>query len=378
MRNNVQNDLVLLVFFIAGLSFQACTNGNAASDTPAMTMVKEVETKKAQQKIIRKEVVASGRLSSNSEVKLSFKTGGVIKRISVVEGQTVRQGQVLAELDLEEIDAQVAQAELGVTQSEISIRNAQLALELAERDFKNAKGLYEDSVATLEQFQNAEVQLKNARNQLEAAQKGSTFSEKNKEIAAFNRKYSKITAPANGTILRKLAEPSELIGPGMPVFFFGSQEKAMVIKVSITDKDVIYINLGDPAEVHFDAYPDKTFEGTVQEISSMADPYTNTYEVEIAVDPAGAQLLSGFIGSVRIQTQEQKTRLAVPVDALVSADGQKGIVYVSNNGRAERRTVALDGMEGDVLLISEGLKEGEEIVIKGAGYLDEADSLSAQ
>jgi len=374
----MQNGFFVFLLTLAACSFQACTNSDAANEASTITMVKEVETTAVQQKTIRKEVVASGRLSSNSEVKLSFKTGGVIKRISVVEGQTVRQGQLLAELDLEEIDAQVAQAELGVTQSEISIRNAQLALDLAQRDYQNAKGLYEDSVATLEQFQNAEVQLKNAQNQLEAAQMGSTFSEKNKEIATFNRKYSKITAPANGTILRKLAEPNELIGPGMPVFFFGSREKAMVIKVSITDKDIIYLHLGDPATVRFDAYPDKTFEGTVQEIASMADPYTNTYEVEIAVDPAGAQLLSGFIGTVRIQTQDQKTQLAVPVDALVSADGQKGIIYISNKGRAERRSVILDGMDGDVLLISEGLKEGEEVVVKGAGYLDESDSLSAQ
>lgn len=168
---------------------QQTESSNGAA--PART----VQTAEAEPVQYREVVFASGKLSLEQEARLSFKTGGIIRRIFVGEGQSVRQGQVLAELALEEIGAQTQQARLGEQQAEINVENAKLALRLAERDYQNALGLYRDSVATLEQLQNAEVQLDNARNQLEAAKKGLAMQGEQVEVASFNLRYSKITAP---------------------------------------------------------------------------------------------------------------------------------------------------------------------------------------
>ena len=369
----------LIILSIASLTFHiGCTDSQAAPDNETYEQPRDVETAQVRKELFVKTVVGSGRLSSKEEIKLSFKTDGIIKRIAVVEGQSIRQGETLAELDLQEINAQVEQAELGVQQSEITIANAKLGLERAERDFRNVKGLYEDSVATLEQFEDVELQLRNARNQLEAAQQGNAYSSKNKEIADFNLRYSKIIAPSDGTILRKLSAPNELVGPGMPVFLFGAQNKAQVIKVNVTDKDIIHLKLGDAAEIQFDAYPEQVFKGTVQEIASMADPYTNTYEVEIAVDAEGQRLLSGFIGTVEIQTTESDSLYILPVDALVSANGKTGTVFVVEQGRATRKEVRIHDVNGADLLIESGLEAGQTVIIKGAGYLEDRDSVSAQ
>lgn len=377
MKNTTLFSLIFLA--VAALTFPtACTDSQAATDSETYEQPREVETALVKKEFFVKTVVGSGRLSSKEEIKLSFKTGGIIKRIAVVEGQNVRQGQTLAELELQEINAQVEQAQLGVQQSEITIDNAKLALERAERDYRNVKGLYEDSVATLEQFEDVELQLRNARNLLEAAQQGNAFSSKNKEIADFNLRYSRIVAPSDGTILRKLSAPNELIGPGMPVFLFGAQNKAQVIKVNVTDKDIIHLKLGDAAEVQFDAYPDQVFKGTVQELASMADPYTNTYEVEIAVDAEGERLLSGFIGTVEIQTTRADSLFVLPVDALISADGREGMVFVVEKGRVTRKAVRIHEIKGADLLLESGLEAGQSVVIKGAGYLEDRDSVSAQ
>ncbi|MCB0626807.1 MAG: efflux RND transporter periplasmic adaptor subunit, partial [Saprospiraceae bacterium] len=321
------------------------------------------------------EVFGTGRLASREESKLSFKTGGIVSRIHVREGQQVRRGQLLAELDLDEIEAQTQQASLGVQQAGITLSNARLALERAERDYRNVQGLFADSVATLEQMEDAELQLRNARNQLEAAQTGLAYSEKNQTVADFNLKYSSITAPANGTILMKLAEVNELVGPGTPVFLFGSKEKAQVIRVSITDKDVIHVKLGDRATVEFDAYPGETFPAEVREIASMADPYTNTYEVELEIDPAGKILLSGFIGSVRIRTSGSESLIRIPVDALVKADGHSGEVFVVRAGRAELVNIEIHSLGSDRLLLRSGLQPGDEVIVKGGGYLEAKDSV---
>ncbi|MCB0680867.1 MAG: efflux RND transporter periplasmic adaptor subunit [Saprospiraceae bacterium] len=194
-------------------------------------------------------------------------------------------------------------------------------------------------------------------------------------MADFNLKYSSITAPANGTILMKLAEVNELVGPGTPVFLFGSKEKAQVIRVSITDKDVIHVKLGDRATVEFDAYPGETFPAEVREIASMADPYTNTYEVELEIDPAGKILLSGFIGSVRIRTSGSESLIRIPVDALVKADGHSGEVFVVRAGRAELVNIEIHSLGSDRLLLRSGLQPGDEVIVKGGGYLEAKDSV---
>jgi membrane fusion protein, multidrug efflux system len=366
---------VFLKFFpILALAILAggCNIGNAENKT-AENKAKLVKTAKVNEVDYQEVIFASGQLSSREESKLSFKTGGIIRQIYVREGQTVREGQLLAELNLDEIRAQTQQADLGREQSEITIRNAELALELAERDYRNALGLYRDSVATLEQLENAEVQLKNARNQLDAARKGLDFSRQNVDVANFNLRYSRIVAPSNGVILKKLAENNEVVGPGMPVFLFGSKDKAQVIKVSLTDKDIIHVQLDDEAEVAFDAYPRDKFRAVVRELAGMADPYTNTYEVILEVFPDGRRLLSGFIGTVNIFTNTREKFLEIPIDALLSADKRRGDVFVLKNGTAKKTSVDIFRLKDGKLLVENGLDNSDEVIVSGVGYLEDGD-----
>ncbi len=364
----IQTKITFLIFMV--LVIVSCQQD---SSTRQASKVQKKEVRTVEAKLINHQEVifASGRLSSEEESKLSFKTGGIIKRIYVREGQSVRKGQLLAELNLDEISAQTQQANIGKQQAEINIENAKLALRLAQRDYDNTLGLYQDSVATLEQLQNAEVQLESSKNQLVAAQKGKNITEQQINVAQFNLKYSKIIAPSDGLILQKLAEANELVGPGNPVFLFGSKDKAQVIKVSVTDKDIIHIELGNPASVKFDAYPGKTFNGQVREKASMADPYTSTYEVEIEVQADGKKLLSGFIGQVEIYSDTQEEMVLIPIDALLKADEQVGEVFVIDDSIARRTRIGIYGFKGENLLVNKGLLAGDLVIIGGAGFLND-------
>lgn len=366
--------IAIPVILLFGLIY-ACSSSEAAPANQGKKPVKTVETITVEDAKYRETIFATGKLSSREEAKLSFKTGGIIKRIHVREGQSVRKGQLLAELDLQEIQAQAQQANLGEEQAKITIENAKLALQLAERDYKNTLGLYQDSVATLEQLENVEVQLDNAKNQLSAAQKGLAFNQQNAVVADFNLQYSKITAPSNGIILKKVAEPNEVVGPGTPVFLFGSKDKAQVIRVNVTDKDIIHVDLGDEAAVQFDAYPDDQFKGQIQEIASMADPYTNTYEVEIEVQLEGKKLLSGFIGTVLIYTDEAADVLQLPIDALISAEQDVGHVFTIKDNRAIKTQIEIFKIKDKNLLVEKGLQIGDQVIISGVGYLEHDDSV---
>ncbi len=286
-------------------------------------------------------VRCTGKLSAKTESRLSFKTGGVIKRILVDEGQSVRKGQLLAELDLEEIRSKVNQAEL--------------ALEKAGRDFSRAESLFRDSVVTLEQFENSRTALDVAR--------------ENYRISRFNLKYSAIRAPADGKILKRIAEASEIISAGHPVFLFGATGENWIIRSNLTDRDVIRVQLLDSASISFDAYGDEVFGGLVSEIGTAADPYTGTYEVEIQMLEGPERLISGFIARLEIYPSQRKERIFIPYEALVEGSGLTGTVYVLIDGRPQRRKIQIESLSGKGIAVRSGLTEGEQIIVEGVQYV---------
>lgn len=298
---------------------------------------------------ISEPIRCTGILSTKLESRLSFKTGGIIERILVDEGQNVKSGQLLAELNLEEINSQVSQAGL--------------VLEKARRDYRRAENLYKDSVATLEQFENAGTALEVAR--------------ANNRIARFNLQYSAIRAPAEGKILKRIAEVNEIIAPGHPVFLFASTKNVWIVRANLTDRDVVRVQMLDSARISFDAYRDEVFIGLISEIGTVADPYTGTYEVEIQLLRNPEKLVSGFIARLDIYPGDRKERVLVPYEALIEGTGSTGYVYVVENGIHTRRKISIGSFLDEGILVKSGLSGGEEIIIQGVPYLREGSEIEA-
>ena len=260
-------------------------------------------------------IQCSGILSKKSEMKLSFKTGGIISKIPVDEGDLVHENELLASLNLSEINARVSQA-------------AQ-ALKKATRDYSRVQNLYHDSVATLENLQNSLTALQVAKSR--------------DHIAQFNLKYSVIRAPANGRILKRLAEPNEIIAPGHPVFLFSSTANDWVIRCSLPDVDRVRVHFLDSARVFFDAYPNIPFQATVTELGDWADPYTGTYEIELKVAIDTLELVSGFIGKVSVYPTQTEYPVMIPAGSLILGKGEKGFVY-----KVDRKSTRLNSSHTDI------------------------------
>ena len=143
----------------------------------------------------------------------------------------------------------------------------------------------------------------------------------------------------------------------MPVLLFNPKQQAKLLKVHVTDKEVVQLKIGDAANVYFDAHPDKAFAGQVLEIAHITDPVYNTYEVKIGLQPTNEKLFFGFIGTAKIKVGTNQTVNSIPVNALVSADGKKGKVFTINNERAVETIITIYKMEDHQLLISEGLEQ---------------------
>lgn len=288
-------------------------------------------------------ITASGVVALRDEIALSFKIGGVVAQVLPREGQTVRAGQLLATLDLREIDAQVSKA--------------QSAAAKAERDLARIVRLHAESVATRQQLDDATTAAEVARADL--------------QTATVNRQYARIVAPATGVVLRRATEPGELVSTGTTILTLGSLTSGTIIRAALTDRDVIRVRLGDRATVHVDARGDRSLPGTVRQIGAAADPRTGTYGVEVAIDePAG--LTSGMIGRVEILAHGAVRVRTIPVEALLEADGDRATIFaLGPDGRAKRVPVEVAFVRGEQAGIRGQLAGVARVVTDGAAYLND-------
>jgi RND family efflux transporter MFP subunit len=329
------------------LGMSSCKNQQADDPLSDKVQVKTVIVKKIKTSF---PVHTSGILASKQEIKLSFKTGGIIKKIYVTEGQQVKKGEILAQLNLTEIQAQVDKAK--------AMHNK------AQRDYKRIEALYNDSVATLENYQDAETALTAARADMQTAE--------------FNLSHAKITAPYAGKILKIMAEPNELTGPGHPVILFGSTNKNWIIKTSITDKDAIKLAINDSSVIQFDAFSQKIFNGYVSLIPSSTDPYTNTLNVEVTLSHSPPSFISGLIATINIYPSTQENYLTIPIDAMIEAAGNTGFVYEVVNKKPVKRRINVEEIRGEQIFITTGLNEGDEIITAGSHYIDAKKEIEIQ
>lgn len=295
----------------------------------------------------------SGMMASTSEAKLSFKIGGVISRIYVKEGDHVSKGQLLATLDLTEINAQVQQA--------------MQASEKSQRDVNRVKNLFDDTAATLEQYQNVQTQL--------------NVAGENVRIAKFNQQYAQIHATDNGTIIKKIMNEGELAAPGSPVFRMnGNANNDWVIRFGVSDKDWALLQKGNEATVIIDAYPEHNFKGVITKISEAADMLSGTYEVEVKVLPEGKKFASGLFATVQLRSIAPQHVTMIPIEALAEGDEKKGYVYVLNADKktVKKQSVQIAFIDKDKIAIRSGLENISEVITDGVSYLTENSKVKPQ
>jgi RND family efflux transporter MFP subunit len=296
-----------------------------------------------------KAIRISGLLENKSEQSLGFKVPGLVSRVYVDEGQFVKKGQLLASLDLEEIDAEVAKAKS--------------VLANAQRNLERFQSLQGRNALSLDQLQSAQTRMDVAQSDLTVAQ--------------FNRRHAVIKAPAAGRILNRALEPNELVKAGQPVFVFAAKKTGWILSTGIIDKDIVRTQLGDKAELYFDAYPNQQFRAVVSEVAGRADPKTQTFEIELRLEGSSEKkgannLLAGFVGHGRVYPTQKERLVLLPLTALLRADGKQAEVYVlDGNDHAHLRLIDVAFIDGSRMAVRAGIQEGERIVIQGAPYLSE-------
>ena len=292
----------------------------------------------------------SGRINHKNEIRLSFKTGGLIEQIEVEEGDEVSAGQILATLDLEEINAQQQRASSNYKK--------------ASADLERFNKLYAEALVSLQVKQNAQSVADSAAAEL--------------QIANFNKKLSVIRAPASGRILKRYAESNELIQAGQSVFLLASSMQGSVVRVGLIDQDIVKVGVGDPARISLDAYPGRQFTGTVSEVALSTVSAAGTFEVEILIDDQGFVLHSGLIARVEILPVAKDLQYYIPIESVFKADNGFATVFVydKTKGKAhEVRVEVVEFLEHEVV-VRGSLKASDRVIKLGAPYLSDGRAVS--
>ena len=296
-------------------------------------------------------VTASGTFSTKDETLLSFKLGGIVAKVHVEEGDAIRSGQIVASLDLTEIQA--------------GVRQSKLAYEKALRDHQRAARLYTDSVATLEQFENSKTALDVAEQQLSAAN--------------FNLAQSQIRATTSGFVLKKFVNPGQLVTSGTPILQTnGASSGTWILKVTLSDQQWSSIQIGDPAEIN-PAASANWIPAKVTQKSQSADPVTGTYWVEISPDSTKElSLASGMFGKARIQPTQAVQGWEIPFESVLDANGASGFVFVVDGQKAKKVSVQLGKITPTAIQVVSGLENYTSLIVSGSAYLTDGSTIQVK
>ncbi|WP_394842487.1 efflux RND transporter periplasmic adaptor subunit [Pendulispora brunnea] len=294
---------------------------------------------------VSRPVRGAGVVKLKNEADLSFKVGGVVTAVLVEEGARVRRGQVLARID--------------PTETEAALRQAQEASARAERDVERARKLVASNAVPVIELQNAETAAASSKAAVDAA--------------AFNAQRTVIVAPDDGRVEKRTVDPGEIAAPGVPVFHVSGRSRGAVVRVGLTDRDVLRVTLGDEARVMLDLFPDAPVTGKVTQIAASASPATGTFDVEVAVDPT-AKILSGMTAKVEIAHVERDLA-TVPIAALTDGRGDAASVFVVDDKVARRVPVKVAFLSQDRAALLTRLEGHERVVEAGAADLDDGTAV---
>ena len=383
-----------------------------------------VTTEKAVVKTLTQLVSATGRVQPEIEVKISGEVAGEIIALPIVEGQLVKQGDLLARIKPDYYQAQVEQQQALVASAKATVVQSEAQAEKAELDFAQADSLHKRGLLSDTEFTAGRSALRVAQANVESARANLLRSESALRQADDYLAKTTILAPRDGTVSvlnSKLGERVVATGSfaGTEIMRVADLQK-MEVRVNVNENDVINVKIGDKARVRVDAFQGREIVGTVREIANTArtagaatqDEVTN-FEVRISVREPGLQLRPGMSATADIMTKTVENAVAVPIQSVTTRvketnqtqeqlqtqrekekaerQGAGAAVAVSDAQRREQERLDRENLsrvvfvrDGDVvhqrsvdtgildhthIQIVSGLKEGEEIVSGSYGAI---------
>ena len=341
-------------------------------------------------------VKLSGEFRAFQQIDVHAKVAGYIRVIYVDVGDQVKEGQVLAILEVPELNAEVTGAKADIRRSQDAIRRAQSEIERSQSAYRAYHAAYtrlkqasearpgliaeqelDDSLA---KDQETQAQVDSSRAALAEAQNQLSSAEAVLERLNAMEAYSHITAPFAGVVTKRYADTGSLIQAGttsetqsMPVVQLAEWSKLRLV-VPVPESAVPQLRLGTVVSVHVSAL-NRDFEGEVARFADSLNEETRTMHTEIDVKNPQGTLKEGMYAEVKLVLQEVKSALNVPVQAIQRGSSAASVFRVDAQGRIEERKVSLGEETSDRVQVLSGLVEGDRVVIGNGGGVRPGDKV---
>ena len=319
------------------------------------------------------ELVATGYVVAQVKADVSGKATGLLKRIHVVEGDTVVAGEIIAELDNEDVKANLDVAAANLKQAQADSVSTEL-------NFNRQKKLFQDGFAPEESLQDATAAYHRALASVEAMKAQVRAAE-----VAYE--YTIIRAPFTGTVLTKQADIGEMVAP----FAAATSSRGSVVTMAdmtsleveadVSESNIQKVTVGQPCEIVLDAYPQVKYDGHVKKIIPTADRTRATVMTKVAFDKMDSRVLPEMSARVNFlpvkggsEPAPPTSALVVKADAITQRDGQT-VTFKVREGLARLTPVAVGRQLGDVREILNGLQAGDRVILSPPGGLRDGDKI---
>lgn len=388
-RGTVRNMRTTLSFLASTLLLVSCSP-NVAKDGPDPAAAPTVAVAKVQRADLTRALTVTAEFRPYQEIEVHAKVAGYVKHIYVDVGDRVKEGQLIAILEIPELQDEVQTAEALASKSQEEIRRAQSDLEraqfvhdvahlaysrladvsktrpglVAQQEIDDALG--RDRVAEA-QVTTAKAALSSAGQQLRVAQ-----AEREKVRTMFA--YAQISAPFAGVVTKRYADTGSMIQTGissqtqsMPLVTL-AQENHLRLVIPVPESAVSKIRVGGPVEVSISALG-KKFQGKVARFAGQVDMATRTMHTEVDVPNPAGELVPGMYASASLVLNDERNALTVPIQALSRAEDRVTVLLIDKQNRLEDRPVQIGIEAPDQVEILSGLNEGDLVVVGNRSQL---------
>ena len=390
-----------IIYIVVGVVLLLTVVGGLIAATSSNTKIDPSKLAKVEKGDLAKSVVATGKVEPITKVEVKSKASGIVKKLLVDAGDRVKKGQLLAQLDKEEISAQVAQSQAGLQAAEASLKSAEADFErakvdaegpdvpLLKRAYERATGMAKDGVVSTSALEDAQKNYEMALNKQNGAKAQVTVlkakiaqaaaqvaqDKANLEQLEEQLSYTDIISPIDGVVLSRNVEMGDavssilVLGSSATLVMTLGDTSEVYVKGKVDESDIGKVYLGQPARIKVESFKDKTFSGKVTKISPMGVEKDNvtTFEVRVSINNPGGELKAEMTANAEIILEEHKNVLQIPEGSIVYDNQKKASVEVPDpKGKEGKRKVAVNigisnGAKTELL---SGLKEGDQVVLQ--------------
>ncbi len=365
MRRNIGcKTFYLFLIMISFCLVFSCQSPNQKEEVKEETFgATPVKVFKVTKQRISEKLNYTGTIEAIRKINITPDIAGKIAKIYVEEGDRVKEGQLLAELDTRAIRLQLEQAEASLAVAEANFKDAQRNMERMER-LKGEKAVSDQQYEKIRlAFESAEAQRQQAKSAV--------------NLARHQLDVSLMEAPFSGIIASKNAEVGDVINPMMGSFSPTSGVLTLMdfsqvkIEIDVSHTDIGRIQKGQSALLQVTALPDETYKGRVALVNLTADPLTKKFKVEVRVNNPGLVLRPNTFGEVTLEISTHEEALTIPQTAIL--EGR--YVFLARENTAERRDITIGLQNTELVEVVSGLREGELVIVEGNYGLEDGTEI---